>query len=87
MRNLLTLFFFILENTALGGYHTIYASNTSDFSSENKTVIYKNESLANEIKIRAVFRYLSYISPNQSTNYSLNICEIGIVGEYIEEKI
>lgn len=72
-------FLSFIVSAVIGGNHTIYVSNTS--LSENKTFIYSSETLPTEIHEKTVFRYLTYEARFQETNISIEICEIGIVGE------
>lgn len=69
----------ILVNITDGGYHTVYVSNTSGVQ-ENK--IYSNESVPSKISVNAVFRYLIYKHLQKGEKNCLEVCEIGIVGEY-----
>lgn len=69
------------------GNHTFYASNTSGLS-EHSTVLYGDQSIPSAIKVTTHFRYLIYV-PLINDKSSLEICEIGIVGEsfyHIENK-
>lgn len=80
-----TFFFFIvLENNPNGGNHTIYASNSSGIW-ENGTVLYRDTSLPTEIYVDSVFRYMIYVPPIQDENSSLEVCEVGIVGKWLNQ--
>ncbi|CAG2230249.1 unnamed protein product [Mytilus edulis] len=67
------------ESTTREGNHTLYASNTST-SWKSGTILYKETSLPSEIKLYAVFRYMTYESPVEGLLPELEVCEIGIVG-------
>lgn len=73
---------FSVNSTIMGRKHTIYASNSSE-DLEKGTVLYHGESLPQNISINAIFRYLTFVPDNKSAVIELDICEIGIVGEYL----
>lgn len=78
-------FLSFLVSSVIGGNHTIYVSNTSSLSG-NRTFVYNRETLPTEIQEKHVFRYLTYEARFQETNISIEICEIGIVGECLNKK-
>lgn len=73
---------FSVNNTIPGQKHTIYTSNFSG-SPEQGAVLYQVESLTQHIRIIAVFRYLTLVPAMNSSFIELEICEIGLVGEFI----
>lgn len=81
-----TLVFIFLVSSVIGGNHTIYVSNSSSSSSENGTVVYSSETLPTDIIETTVFRYLTFEARFQEPNILIEICEIGIVGEWLNIK-
>ncbi|XP_063399962.1 multiple epidermal growth factor-like domains protein 10 [Mytilus trossulus] len=69
----------INDGTTTEGYHTVYASNTSNKWTSG-TVLYNGTSLPNEIKFQSVFRFLTYVPPVGNQSSELELCEIGIIG-------
>lgn len=69
-------------NTSVNGLvHAVYASNHSDDPAKG-TVLYQGGTLPRNISFNAAFRYLIILSSIKSALLELEICEIGIVGEY-----
>lgn len=75
-----------MNTTTKGRVHTIYASNSSGDPAKG-TVLYHGESLPQNISTNAIFRYLTFVPDNRSALLELEICEIGIVGEYLNRNL
>lgn len=61
--------------------HQIYSSNSSG-DPENENRLYRGGRLPPKITTRSAFRYLTYIPSVKTASAEIEICEIGIVGEY-----
>lgn len=72
---------FSVNTTTNGLMHRFYASNSSA-EPEKGTVLYQGNFLPQNIKTYAVFRYLTYIPAIKTASVELEMCDIGIVGEY-----
>lgn len=78
---------FFLVNTLVNGLvHAVYASNHSDDPAMG-SVLYQGGTLPRNISFNAAFRYLIFIPSIKNALLELEICEIGIVGEYWNRNI
>lgn len=74
-------------NTKINGsVYTIYASNSSG-DPENGTVLYHWDSLSQKISTNTIFRYLIFVPDKKSAVIEIEMCEIGIVGEYFIQNV
>lgn len=78
---LFNLIFIILETTTKDGPHIVFASNNSNVWNTG-TVLYNGTDLPTTINFHAVCRYLTFIHSIKTQTSNLEICEIGIVGEF-----
>lgn len=62
--------------------HTVYASNYSR-GPEKGNLLYRGAHLPNRISTNSACKYLTYIPSIKRAVLELEICEIGIVGEYL----
>lgn len=72
---------FLVNSTVKSLGHTVYASNSSR-DPEKENILYIGASLPNKITTNSSFRYVTYIASIKNALVELEICEIGIVGEY-----
>ncbi|XP_076115922.1 uncharacterized protein LOC143083542 [Mytilus galloprovincialis] len=73
------MYIILADGTTTDGYHTVYASNTSNTWTSG-TVLYNGTHLPTDIYFDAVFRFLTYVPPVHSPVTELELCEIGIIG-------
>lgn len=70
-----------LEHTSTVDDHTIYASNSSS-TWKSGSILYKGKSLPTKVNFFEVLRYLTYELATQQPSVELELCEIGVIGEY-----
>lgn len=71
----------VLDGTTNVGHHTVYASNESN-TWNNGTVLYNGTLLPTDLNFESVFRFLTYVPLVGEQSTELELCEIGIIGEY-----